>query len=675
MDVGNAVVSGDLHSESQAMKDYNQAIIKAALSYVQERGWFVLPLVGLNPDGTCACGSLSCDKPGKHPLAGSHGYLDATRDPDEIRKWAEIGHPINLGIAVGPNSELAVVDVDGAGGETILRRSGDELPESLMVITGNGRHVYFRHPGVSVGRKIRLLQCEDSKDGVDLLSEKGYVVAPPSKHASGKTYEWVDSECEMADLPQWLIERAKAKESAKAEPRVSDVGSTQSIPEGQRNTFLTMHAGIVRRYGSDERTTRTYLEAINLQHCDQPLGAREIDSIVRSAMANFEPSPGAIADLRQTRDPPRIVSALELIKKYTDYRQPVVHGLLRRGETMNIIAAPKTGKSWMAMQLAAAIVTGGKWLDQWQCEQGKVLLIDNELHEDTIAKRILAVAMDMGLDPEFVAASIDVLPVRGSLEDLNRIRERIKVDVASGAYQLIIIDSWYKALPKGVDENSNSDITGLYVLLDECAEHANCCFVVIHHSSKGNQSTKSVTDRGAGAGSQSRAVDTHLTIIPHEMPGLSVVDAVTRTWPAPASFCIEKLNSDSQLWKANLIADPRRQAGPEKGAKPTRPEPTPEEFVEQFVPEIGVIERKVLLQKANDAMVTQVRSRALLSGATEMGLVFKSQGAGTRPTYYSRHPFEKSSDSKPVKATKRGTKASKSSKSPPKRSKFTKRNN
>ena len=34
---------------------------------------------------------------------------------------------------------------------------------------------------------------------------------------------------------------------------------------------------------------------------------------------------------------------------------PLIHGLLREGETMNVIAAPKTGKSWLVLNLALAM--------------------------------------------------------------------------------------------------------------------------------------------------------------------------------------------------------------------------------------------------------------------------------------------------------------------------------
>ncbi len=56
-------------------------------------------------------------------------------------------------------------------------------------------------------------------------------------------------------------------------------------------------------------------------------------------------------------------------------------------------------------------------------------------------------------------------------------------------------------------------------------------FICIHHASKGNQSDKATTDVGAGAGAQSRAVDTHLVLRPHEEDDAIVLDAAVRSWP------------------------------------------------------------------------------------------------------------------------------------------------
>ena len=54
-------------------------------------------------------------------------------------------------------------------------------------------------------------------------------------------------------------------------------------------------------------------------------------------------------------------------------------------------------------------------------------------------------------------------------------------------------------MPAGADENDNATMAGLYNALDCYADALGAAFVNIHHSSKGDQSGKAVTDVGAGA--------------------------------------------------------------------------------------------------------------------------------------------------------------------------------
>ncbi|MFH1922221.1 MAG: DUF3854 domain-containing protein, partial [Planctomycetota bacterium] len=96
----------------------------------------------------------------------------------------------------------------------------------------------------------------------------------------------------------------------------------------------------------------------------------------------------------------------ELVTRYPDLRTPIIHGIARAGETINAIAPSKAGKSWLAWALALSIALGKKWLGRFAVERGRVLIVDNELHPETIAWRGKTVAQAMGLKPE----GIDVLP-------------------------------------------------------------------------------------------------------------------------------------------------------------------------------------------------------------------------------------------------------------------------
>ena len=230
-------------------------------------------------------------------------------------------------------------------------------------------------------------------------------------------------------------------------------------------------------------------------------------------------------------------SLRQLAAEYPQLRPPVAHGLLREGETANIIAPTKTGKSWLAIILALVVATGRRFLGLYPCERGDVLILDNELHGETLANRIPRVAEALGIPLADVADHVFVENLRGRLMDIYSLRDFL-ADVQPGRYKLIVLDAWYRFLPRDADENSNADISAMYNLLDAIAEHLGCAFVLIHHSSKGSQSGKAVTDVGSGAGAQSRATDTHLILRAHQEDGVFVLDAAARSWPPIAPTCL-----------------------------------------------------------------------------------------------------------------------------------------
>lgn len=244
----------------------------------------------------------------------------------------------------------------------------------------------------------------------------------------------------------------------------------------------------------------------------------------------------------------------ELQTSFPAMKPPVIHGIVRREEVCNIIAPPKVGKSWLAYDMALSIVTGTEWLDAFQCVQGKVLLIDNELHPETISHRIPVVAKELDIPVEHYEGDIDVVSLRGRLTDYNGLGW---LAVKPKDYQAIIIDAHYRMIPPGTSENANAEMAAIYNLLDQYTAKTKAAWILIHHSSKGSQADKSVTDVGAGAGSQARAADTHLILRPHEEPGHVVLEAALRSFPPVEPIA---LKWEFPLW-TRADVDPTKLAG------------------------------------------------------------------------------------------------------------------
>ena len=271
-----------------------------------------------------------------------------------------------------------------------------------------------------------------------------------------------------------------------------------------------------------------------------------------------------------------VVNILALEQEYHTPRPVLIDGVLRRGEIMNIIAAPKTGKSWLLLQMLMAIATGGEWLG-YGCMAGRVLLIDNELHPETIASRFRTMRDATSTPQGMLKDNFDVLNLRGKQKDIKALAEII-TSVPKGYYSLIAMDAMYRFWMKGSDENSNADVTQFYNVLDAYARVSGASIAMVHHTSKGDQSDRQTTDVGAGAGAIARAADTHLTIRPHETDDMAVLDMVCRSFPSPERRSLE---FRFPFWGASRVAPVLRN--PRSAAQGDRDSQLEQEVLEFIV--------------------------------------------------------------------------------------------
>ena len=267
--------------DSESMTQHEDSLLASALQYARD-GWPVLPLHGIK-HGRCTCGKVSCSAPGKHPRT-NNGVKDATTEETTIRKWWTQWPHANIGIATGEGSGLLVLDVDPRhGGDESLKQlevNHGSIPHTIETITGgNGRHFCFRYPlGVKVANSVGKLG-----PGLDIRSTGGFIVAPPSRHVSGKPYAWKDGQAPgqiaLAELPNWLLDRLQVPERNNSPLTITD----GKIKEGQRNETLFHAACCLRGRGFEQKAIEVHLRLVNQLHCEPPLGEAEITTIAGSA--------------------------------------------------------------------------------------------------------------------------------------------------------------------------------------------------------------------------------------------------------------------------------------------------------------------------------------------------------------------------------------------------------
>jgi hypothetical protein len=290
---------------------------------------------------------------------------------------------------------------------------------------------------------------------------------------------------------------------------------------------------------------------------------------------------------------------------------------------MNVIAAPKTGKSWLTIDLAVSLATGGLWLGQFQCEPCSVLILDNELHSETCADRFPQVATARGIGIEAIGSRVYVETLRGRLLTTHYLRQHLEA-VEPGRFKVIVLDAFYRFMPAGFSENDNGQMASVYNELDRIAERLKCCFVLVHHSSKGDQGGKAVTDVGAGAGAQSRATDSHLVLRSHEEDGVVVLDASVRSWPPVEPTC---LRWSHPVWKPAADLDPTKiRRNQSRSGRGNRSEASSEAWtVARFVHEMVVAEPRTKAQiTARCETIPHLSNRragVLLNAACGEGLI------------------------------------------------------
>ena len=197
----------------------------------------------------CGIPVFPCNPIDKKPLT-PNGFKDATRDETQIRAWWQQYPNAMIGAPMGPASNLWAIDldldparkIDGKATLDQLVTQRGALPPTWATITPRGgRHLIFSwDPNVEIRNSASKIG-----PGIDVRGNGGYICLPPSRNATGGTYQWEPGGPQTAALaPPWLVALAKAKKAsayAKAalERECKNVAAAQP---GTRNSTLNTAA-------------------------------------------------------------------------------------------------------------------------------------------------------------------------------------------------------------------------------------------------------------------------------------------------------------------------------------------------------------------------------------------------------------------------------------------------
>lgn len=149
------------------------------------------------------------------------------------------------------------------------------------------------------------------------------------------------------------------------------------------------------------------------------------------------------------------------------------------GDQVMIAGAPKSGKSWMALQLSLAAASGGQFL-QWKANRKmRTLYLNLEVGDHMWSKRVMLQiggAENALLYSEFFSRSdlrtIDVMDP----ETARQMRDYIE----EGGYEFVVVDVLSRC--HSADENDNGSMRAvLFALRYMCG---NATSVIVHHARK-----------------------------------------------------------------------------------------------------------------------------------------------------------------------------------------------
>jgi predicted transcriptional regulator len=469
-------------------------MVDQALAYAA-RGWHVFPV-----------------PPGERKSYKSAEYSEgrkwgATTDAKQIERDFEKWPNANVGIVTGPKSGIWVVDADTLEGHDVdgiaslreLEAEYGTLPKTLMAESPSGSlHYYFNY---STNATIKNSESGFA-DGIDVRGEGGMVIAAPSERPGKGTYRWLNANA-VADAPNWLIKLAVG---AGEGSRVAPTGAGDQGPTEWCELLTNIRDGRVLHKSTRGLAAKLVVAglgggaAVNflcgVMHLSGAKGTPRwqerydnIRNLVTSAEKFRDAGQIDLAELR-TR---LLQSSAQFVAGFVppDY---LIDGLLQRRFVYSMTAPTGTGKTCIALRMAAHVALGMELAGR-QVEKGRVLYFAGENPVD-VCTRWIKQCEELEQSPD----EMDVFFLSGAPPISDKaIRAKIDAEAAEhGPFSLVIIDT-SAAYFRGDDENSNAQLAAHARMMRSFVELPGGPTVIVTCHPTKNPDMTNLLPRGGGA--------------------------------------------------------------------------------------------------------------------------------------------------------------------------------
>lgn len=411
-------------------------------------------------------------------------YIQRRATNDEVASWFN-GHHSNIGIVCGTTSEN-LLDVDIESEDVFKRLFPNQerlLAQTYVYKSGNGIHVLFKLPAPFTGvRKVF--------DGENLLLElRGQgcmVLAPPSLHPNGKTYQRISSTDQIAKITDpgfvpdllALIEEQLGVEVAQDSEVVNIKEIQKGIVRGGRNESALKLATYYRIKNQNREDTLTLLKAWNRKNTP-PLLDAELNIIVASAFKHEKPYAFRF-QTEQTAPQVTLISARDLAAKTFPEREWIARPLIPRGSVAFFAGKRSSNKTFAALDLALAVAGGRPFLQHFDTIRVPVLYIEAENGEQTISERLTIMTGDAGVPGDIEFAFFPMLKF-----DTKEGSDFLDGYLTKHPGALIFVDTFRRVV--GMEENDAKEVNDALYILKSFAEKHGATFILLHHLRKGLQ--------------------------------------------------------------------------------------------------------------------------------------------------------------------------------------------
>lgn len=503
------------------------ALLEAALAYATERGWALFP-----------CRS------DKTPYT-NNGVLDASSNPEQIRKWWATWPKANIGLDVG-SAGLMVLDLDPGADRASLGDAVGGLPDTpLRARTPRGgEHLFY---ALAEGERVAPSASKVAPH-VDIRSFHSYVLLAPSRTADGH-YTWegegnpayrTDEMVRVSnvakeksrDRDNWIIEPdlpeniSSAVEWLKKDAKIAIEGRG-----GDHIAYAT--AAHMKSYGISQELAFDLMWEHWNPRCVPPWSAEDVDHLetkVRNGYSYNTSPPGNItpayrvargkslfkpvlADLDDGRE--LTAGRFRFVDRdgMESIRAPewLIPGFLPLGAYGLLVGASGTFKTFLALDIALSIATGVNW--PWEGNwptigsSGPVLFCVGEGRPE-FRKRVMAWEKRWWggkKAPGLVLA--DPVPLIG--EDLDPFLDGA-LAMSDKGFKLVVVDTVGRAM-QGANENAQEHASNFTKMVEKIQRELGATVLAIHHTGheahrargssvfQADADTVLLTDRGDGS--------------------------------------------------------------------------------------------------------------------------------------------------------------------------------